>query len=273
MNPNWKSIPLFLTTFLMLSMLIGALPLRAQQMPDESMYAQATDAINAKQYENAATILENCRSQFPDNALYPDATVSLFKIYLTLKAPEKADPLGQDILTRWPKSKYAWQILAAQISYTIANDPEKAQVKSATFIHEAIALLSTADNMKTAEDGVLATDVAAQLYPILLKNGQYAEAKTAHEQVQQIMLKLELDEGVAIGDTRQYYDLLSRAQYRCFSRTGASLYPRDKECLDHWATRYSRLRGKIAYPMLFRARRYAEAEEAHEQVEAAYPKG
>lgn len=224
---------------IMLTCFVGALPLMAQLLPGEALLQKAQQAYNQKDYATAITQLEQLRQQFPTVKAAADGAVLLYRIYGLQGQALKADTVRNDVIARWPKSEYVWQIVDAAYQAQASANPAQAwadleataksgilppaatervlayrlayleKTQPDQFLTEALPIAARALQAHTVADVELPSALARRLYRPLMKAGRFDDAKALSMATQEAIAMLGNPNDWLMLDTTEYYTALA----------------------------------------------------------------
>jgi len=225
---------------LALTLLLGAVA-QAEVDPDRALWNKAQQSVLAGQWAETITTLDALLKDYPDSPFQPDAMVLEYKAYLALKNPEKANELGKTIIARWPQSDYVWETVLANCKHKAETTPQDAvdfldkalqqnllsfadqrkarrlrltylqQGKSDRFLTEALANINALKLPVAQADLLFAADLAQSIYPQLMQQGRFDEAKALSGKIQELLVRASNPQGAVQADQSAYLKALKDA--------------------------------------------------------------
>ena len=205
---------------------------------DKTLLTTAQQAASAGKWDEAVKALESLHQQYPDSSVQPDGLVLLYQAYLEQKAAEKSSGIGKEVVARWPKSSYVWQVVLITCKYkakTSANDAvaaldlalqqnmlssadrAKAQKmrftylesgKSDQFITEVLDKINGLKPPIAQNDLLSVADLAQHVYLPLMVKGRMDDAKAVSGKIQELLVKAGNPQGAVQADQNAYLKAL-----------------------------------------------------------------
>ena len=268
----------------------------AQQAADEQLLSLAKTAFERRLWSETENQAMALREQYPQSRYEGEATVLLFRALEYLNEPARMETLRQEVLTRWPQTDFAWQVMEADFNmkYKVDRDAAIRQLTEnlehpalnpigrtralglllrtlATtnpeqFITRATAMMATIDQHTAPEEMEVNADIARRLYRPLFEHNQWEQAQAINTRCQQAILRAKAPADGYQADAIAYYGALAAVAP---ARLLATLPPLRQQLPQIGAAQNvigPAVLVRMAYPLLYRAQGLEVVDELHTQI-------
>ena len=276
-------------------------PAPANTPSSAALLLKGQQAFDAANIADAVSALETLRKTYPQSAEVAMGTALLYNCYLQQKLPEKASPLWDQVMAKWPGSPSAYQVIDAYRRYYGDSEPETVlnrledlktnhlmpvewedafaqlydglldKMPPDRLLNMCIALLNDAKDTTDFAKVKKADLTVRHVYAPLMHIKRFDDARAVFAQCQEKLALMGNPDDSMNANAKAYFDALRPSPARFTAEIlpfvqAAQWAATGKDVADgiYWAAQM--------YPMLLKNGGFADAKKAHEVLVAAIAK-